>query len=90
MSTKTYYLTKYALSSNGVITTFTATDGPSEYGYIKPDGPGWHSFKFGVAVHETPDSAIAAAEAARIKKISSLKKQITALEKLTFTVKETA
>ena len=82
---KTYYLTKYALSSEGVITTFTSNEGPSEYGYVTPK-VGWSLYKLGTHAHETPEAAIEAAEKARTKKIASLKKQIAALEKLTFTV----
>jgi hypothetical protein len=83
--TKTYYLSKYALSSKGVITTFETEDTPGKYVFVAGT---WQSFKVGRDAHETPEAAIAAAEAARAKKIASLKKQIAALEKLTFTVEE--
>lgn len=86
---KTYYLSKYALSNNGRIQAFTGEE-RREGGYVSNLNKAgyWTSFKMGLYVHETTEAAIAAAEAARVKKIASLKKQIAALEKLTFTIEE--
>lgn len=84
----TYYLTRYALSSQGAITSFEADGPPSESGYVRQRDSWWTSFKIGRDAHATPEGAIAAAEAARTKKIASLRKQIAALEKMVFTVKE--
>lgn len=85
---KTYYLSKYALSNKGRITAFTG-EVHRECGYVSNIKDGyWTFFKLGRDVHETTEAAIAAAEAARTKKIASLKKQIAALEKLTFAVEE--
>lgn len=41
-------------------------------------------YVIGVHAHETREAALVAAEAMRIKKIASLKKQISKLEKLEF------
>lgn len=83
----TYYLSKYALSSKGKISTFVAKDEPDELGYVVPAGT-WRCVKVGRDAYRTVEEAIAAAETARTKKIASLRKQIAALEKLTFSVEE--
>ena len=85
--TDTYYLSKYALSNKGKITKFVTTNQVSEYGYVSPQN-GWSHYKVGLDAHTTASAAIVAAETARTKRITSLRKQIAALEKLTFTVEE--
>lgn len=79
--TKSYWLTKYALSDG--ITAVDVDHEPSEYGYVTPKGY-WVSFKVGKDIHDTEAAAKKAAAAMRVKKIASLKKQIAALEKLEF------
>lgn len=83
----TYYLSKYALSNGGKITKFVTPDQVSEHGYVTPRD-GWYFYKVGLHAHTTASAAIAAAEAARTKKITSLRKQIAKLEKLKFTMEE--
>jgi len=46
----------------------------------------WEIYRIGRDVHTTRNEAAISAEAARIKKIASLRKQIAKLEKLSFTV----
>ena len=84
--TDTYYLTKYALTS-GVIYKVQCNHPPSGLGYITPMDR-WQSYKIGSAAFADPSAAMKRAEAARTKKIDGLRKQIAALEKLTFTVEE--
>lgn len=82
----TYYLIKYAISSKGEIRTFATENAPSDHSYVFEPGT-WASHKIGRDLFTTPEDAIAAAEAARKKKIASLRKQLAALEKLEFRVK---
>ena len=82
----TYYVTKYALSSKGKIAALVADGPPSEHGYVYETGWAGRSYKIDRDVFTTPQAAIAAAEAARKKKIASLRKQIAALEKVEFFV----
>ena len=81
----TYYLIKYSISSKGEIRTFATEKAPSGHSYVFEPGT-WNSYKIGRDLFTTPEDAIAAAEVARKKKIVSLRKQITALEKLEFRV----
>ena len=81
----TYYLSKYALSNKGRITTFVTSSTPGEHGLVMSDGS-WQCFRVGRDAHRTAEAAITAAEAARTKKIASLRKQIAALEIMKFTV----
>lgn len=84
-----YYVTKYALGSKGTIETIDCEKAKYIDGYVRQTGGYWgSSFKVGRDAHETVDMAMRAADAARLKKIASLKKQIAALEKMVFTVKE--
>ena len=80
----TYYLSKCALGRKGKIEVAN--------GEVSSDGQyvrhGYSYFAIGKGAHLTPEAAIAAAEAARIKKIASLKGQITALEKMKFRVED--
>lgn len=87
---KTYYLSRYALSDKGRIQAFTSEEHSEGGGYVSNFNAAgyWTSFKLGRDVHETTEAAIAAAEAARTKKIASLKRQIAVLEKLAFTIEE--
>lgn len=75
------WISKYALTAG-----IEKADGKlSDSGYFYKSGDNWSSFKVGRDAHATLEEAIAAAEAARVKKIKSLEKQIKALEKLQFT-----
>lgn len=82
-----YYLTKYALSNKGEIELVEGSDEPSSGGYVHIGGK-FGVYKVGRDVHTTSEDALKAVEAARLKKIASLRKQIAALEKMVFTVKE--
>lgn len=75
------WISKYALSSG-----ITKHEAKIERGYAYPGAPfmSYASFKLGTEAHDTVEGAIAAAEAMRIKKIASLKKQIAKLEKMSF------
>lgn len=82
---KTYYLSKYALSSNGRIKLFEGRE-PSSKGYISSAVSSYGIYRLGSEVHETPEEAIASADLERVKKIASLKNQLEKLEKMTFKV----
>ena len=83
--TDTYYLSKYALSNKGRITTFVTDDTPGKHGLVMPKGS-FQCLKVGRDAHRTAEAAIAAAETTRTKKIASLRKQVANLEKMKFTV----
>lgn len=75
------WISKYALTAG-----IEKADGKvSDSGYFHKSSGYWTGFKVGRDAHATLEDANAAAEAARVKKIKSLKKQIEALEKLQFT-----
>lgn len=75
------WISKYALTAG-----IEKADGKvSEAGYFYKNSGSYSGFKVGRDAHATLDEANAAAEAARVKKIKSLKKQIEALGKLQFT-----
>lgn len=75
------WISKYALTAG-----IEKADGElSDTGYFYRSSGYWPSFKVGRDAHATLEEANASAEAARVKKIKSLKKQIEALEKLQFT-----
>lgn len=78
MTTKSYWISKYALSVGIKI-----ADG-NPYNELWIDCAGYYLLKAGKDAHETEAGAREAAEAMRIKKIASLKKQIAKLEKLEF------
>lgn len=82
-----YYLTKYALSNKGEIELVEGSDEPSSGGHVHIGGK-FGLYKVGRDVHTTSEDALKAVEAARLKKIASLKKQIAALEKMSYAVKE--
>lgn len=81
----TWYITKYALSGG-----IKAIEGKAEPSTFDPTVQlvrgvgGWGYHHAGRDVFDTLDAAIADAEARRVKKIASLKKQITKLEKADF------
>ena len=77
------WLSKYALSSG--IKEVVAAQQYDPGQYIRADGA-WDIYKMDHEIHVTRAEAAKAAEAARIKKIDSLRKQIAKLEKLTFEV----
>ena len=77
------WLSKYALSS-GINERVMAT-GLIEGKYVRVCGY-WVLYTLGRDIHATRAEAVKAAEAARIIKIASLRKQIAKLEKLTFEV----
>lgn len=81
---KTYFLSKYALSDG--VQAFKGEAGDD--GRVNLEGfSSWVSFALGRDVHETEQEAIKAADMARVKKIASLRKQIARLEAETFEVK---
>jgi len=75
------WISKYALTAGIEKAEGKLTDSD----YFCKSSDYWTSFKVGRDAHATLEEANAAAEAARVKKIKSLKKQIEALEKLQFT-----
>lgn len=81
---RTYYLTKYALS-DGVrsVNGCLSHKGGCMVGHIE-GYPMWTSFELGKDIFVTLPEAIADADARRVRKIASLKKQIAKLENLTF------
>lgn len=80
----TIWISKYALTK-GVYSTSEGAPEPNGAYYIKPSG-GWafgQWFRKGMW-HTTHESAVKKAEEMRQKKIQSLKKQIAALEDMSF------
>lgn len=78
---RTYFISRYALTA-GI---------KKAAGEARRDDPNWiwphgysGSMKLGRDIHTTYEAAVAAAQAARTKKIASLRKQIAALEALSF------
>lgn len=78
----TYYLSKYALGRKGKIEAADC-EVSGDGRYVRQ---GYGYLLLGRDAHITPEAATAAAEAARLKKIASLKKQLAALEKMKFSV----
>lgn len=78
---RTVWLSKYALTA-GIKEVNADIRGDSAY----PGAPyaSFTSYVMGKDAHETRDMAVMAAEAARKKKLASLKKQVAALEALKF------
>lgn len=78
----TYYLSKYALS-----TGIKLVDAPEAQtgDYVMPVGF-CNSYRVGTSIHRTEAEAASVANAQLIKKIKSLKAQITKLEKIKFEV----
>jgi hypothetical protein len=78
------WISKYALS--GGITEHECSPPNDGSDYVHPGKPfaTYVSFKLGRDAHTTREDAVKAADAARIKKIASMRKQIAKLEKLTF------
>ena len=75
------WITKYALSQ-GITEHMAEIKEGSAY----PGAPfmSFYGFVIGKDAHLTREEAVAAAEKQRQKKIASVKKQLTALEKLSF------
>ncbi|WP_454762354.1 hypothetical protein [Caulobacter segnis] len=83
--TKMMWASKFALSAKIVELPVRASRADDRYVYdARPGSGGWTIFTIGKDVHETREEAVCAAEAARTKKIASLRRQITKLEKLNF------
>lgn len=81
MGIKTYWVTKYALTQG----IFRKDLERVQEEYASSHTPGEHYFlKIGVECFESQEDALIAAEAMRLKKIESLKKQIAKLEKIVF------
>ena len=78
---KTYYLTKYALTQG--IEEVKTDDTPNEHGYFNVAGH-YFSFRLGKDLCETVPDAIKRAEQMRTAKIASLKKSIAKLEQMEF------
>lgn len=76
------WISKYALSKAGITEHLSEIKKGSAY----PGDPfaSFTSFVMGIDAHETKEAACDAAEKQRVKKIASLKKQLAALEKLSF------
>ena len=79
---KTYWLAKYAFTDG--ISEEKSEKSATHEGYVFLVGRQWSVFKVGRDVFETKEEANAFAEAARIKRIAALKKQIQKLEAMTF------
>lgn len=83
ITTRTYYLTKYALSDGIKVAEGAQLERDPAYIGV---GRGWDyaTYALGTEAFETEAEAIANADARRVKKIASLKRQIAKLEKMTF------
>lgn len=77
-----YFITKYALSGKKI--DEREIDGEPEHGRIYDRARGYQSFEIGKDAFLSRDDAVKAAEAARITKIASLRKQIAALAAMRF------
>jgi hypothetical protein len=87
--TKMMWASKFALTSRIIELPVRFPDHTDQRAYdARPGSNGWTSFKVGADIHETYAEAVTAAEAARVKKIASLKKQIAKLEKHDFSALE--
>lgn len=75
------WISRYALSS-GICEKEGSIFHGASGDFFSGDINGFYAI--GVHAHETREAALVAAEAMRIKKIASLKKQISKLEKLDF------
>ena len=76
------YISKYALTAG--IRTETVETCTSGSGAVFRVTPSWSTYYPKGTWHRTREEAVAKAEAMRVKKIASLKKQIAALEVLKF------
>lgn len=78
------WISKYALSSG--ITEHECDPPKNGSDRVYPGEPfaGYVSFTLGHDAHATREDAAKAADAVRIKKIASMRKQISKLEKLSF------
>ena len=73
---------KYALTEG--IKEVVSSEDADDSGYIRLEDHSWNLFKIGRDVHTTRQEAVLAAEAMRVKRLNSLRKQIKKLEALTF------
>ncbi len=92
MSTKQYWIVKYALSS-GAIACRNLEPGRTDsdgYAYDRSRWGGPILFRIGHDCFESRDDAFAAAEAMRKRRIASLEKQIAKLRQMQFVAKEPA
>jgi len=78
---KTVWISKYALSTGLTEHKVEIRDGAA---YPGAPFPSFVGFAMGKDAHETREAAVAAAEAARKKKLIALKKQIAKIECLKF------
>jgi hypothetical protein len=76
------WISKYALS--GGISEYECAEPHDGYAYPGDPFPPYASFKVGRDAHATREDAVKAAEAARTKKIASVRKQLARLEALRF------
>jgi hypothetical protein len=78
------WISKYALS--GGITEHECAPPEQGESSVYPGKPfaEFYGFKLGTEAHTSRAEAVVAAEAARVKKIASLRAQIAKLEKLSF------
>lgn len=77
-----YFISKYALTVG--IKERELRPSSSDPNYLYPADGGWTPLKLGRDAFETREEAVAAANAARDKKVASLRKQLAKLEKLAF------
>lgn len=80
------YVTKYALTMGIVAINVEPSSGDERYVYPLPGQPvgRWSGLRLDRDAHEDYAAAVKAAEAARDKKVKSLKAQAAKLQKLTF------
>jgi len=76
------WTSKYALTK-GIEEVVSREDARAS-GYISLEGHFWTLLKVGRDIHATREEAVSAAEAMRVKKLNSLRKQIKKIEALTF------
>jgi hypothetical protein len=79
------WISKYALSSGVTEHECEPPKAGSAYVYpLKQPFDGYYSFVVGRHAHTTREEAVKAAEAARLKKIALIRKQLDKLEKMSF------
>ena len=78
------WISKYALTDGVTEHECEEPDEGSRYVYPGPPFMAYVGFRLGRDAHLTRDEATKAAEAARLKKIAGLHKQLAKLEKMSF------
>jgi hypothetical protein len=80
---KTFWLTKYALST-GIEKVTTSGANTEKGSHVRVSGRAWGLYKVGTDLQSTREEAVAVAEQMRQKKVASVKKQLAKLEKMNF------